>query len=73
MALMREYDKLVAPITVENKEGTTIYNIQNLNIYLTADIVQQLNVKPQQVMNQLHEQIKEEIDRIGECDYNLEP
>ena len=69
---MRDYDKLVAPITVENKEGTTIYNIQNLNIYLTADIVQQLNVNPQQVMNQLHEQIKEEIDRIGECDYNLE-
>lgn len=63
-ALIRDYNKLVAPITVENKKGTTIYNIQNLNIYLTADIVQQLNINPQQVINQLHEQIKVEIDKI---------
>ena len=63
-AKCRDHRKLVSPITVENKEGTTIYNIQNLNIYLTADVVQQLNINPQQVINQLHEQIKEEIDKI---------
>lgn len=57
------------PLEVEhNDKGNTYYIIQNLNIYLTADVVQQLNINPQQVINQLHEQIKEEIDRVGKCD-----
>lgn len=51
-----------------DKDGNTYYIIRNLNIYLTADVVQQLNINPQQVINQLHEQIKEEIDRVGKCD-----
>ena len=29
----------------------TVIHIQNLNIYLTADVVQQLNMNPQQVIN----------------------
>lgn len=61
-AKCRDHRKRVSPITVENKEGATIYNIQNLNIYLTADVVQQLNINPKQVINQLHEQIKEELN-----------
>lgn len=53
------------PLEVNNdNKGNTYYIIQNLNIYLTADVVQQLNVNPQQVINQLHEQIREEIGKI---------
>ena len=53
------------PLEVEHDDkGNTYYIIQNLNIYLTADVVQQLNINPQQVINQLHEQIKEEITKI---------
>lgn len=53
------------PLEVEHDDkGNTYYIIQNLNIYLTADVVQQLNINPQQVINQLHEQIKVEIDKI---------
>jgi len=54
------------PLEVEHdKNGNTYYIIQNLNIYLTADVVQQLNINPQQVINQLHEQIKEEINKTS--------
>lgn len=53
------------PLEVEHDDkGNTYYIIQNLSIYLTADVVQQLNINPQQVINQLHEQIKVEIDKI---------
>lgn len=51
------------PLEVEHDDkGNTYYIIQNLNIYLTADVVQQLNINPRQVINQLHEQIKEELN-----------
>lgn len=53
------------PLEVEHDDkGNTYYIIQNLNIYLTADVVQQLNVNPKEVINNIHEQIKEEIDKI---------
>lgn len=52
-------------VTVKKKWGRTIYQIQNLNIYITAEVVEQLNVNPKEVINYLHEQIQEEIDRIG--------
>jgi len=50
---------------VKKKWGRTIYQIQNLNIYITAEVVEQLNVNPEEVINHLHEQIQEEINRIG--------
>ena len=38
----------------ESKNGnTTIYHIQNLNLYLNADMVQQMNVNPKEVINAL--------------------
>ena len=40
-------------------QGITYVQIQNLNINLTADVVQQLNMNPKEVFNQLSEQIKE--------------
>lgn len=43
---------------IEVKEGSTVIQIQNLNIYLTADMVQQLNMNPQQVINHQEEDNK---------------
>lgn len=59
------YGRPVQNVRVKKKWGKTIYQIQNLNIYITADVVQQLNVNPQEVVNYLHEQIQEEIERMG--------
>ena len=46
-------------VVVERNQGITYVQIQNLNINLTADVVQQLNMNPKEVFNQLSEQIKE--------------
>lgn len=45
------------PVTVEAKDGKTVYVIQNLYFNLTAEMVQQLNVNPQEVINHIHGQI----------------
>ncbi len=42
--------------------NTVIYQIENINIYLTAEVVQQLNVNPKEVINMIQEKIKEEIE-----------
>ena len=44
---------------IEVKEGSTVIQIQNLNIYFTADVVQQLNMNPQQVINNNTEFIRD--------------
>lgn len=46
-------------VVIERRQETTIVQIQNLNINLTSDVVQQLNMNPKEVINQLTEQIKE--------------
>ena len=45
----------------KNKEGVVLQGIQiqNLNINLTAEVVQQLNMNPNEVKNIFGEQIKE--------------
>ena len=53
------------PIKVEKKQGNRIYHIHNLNIYITADVVQQLNVNPEQVVNLIQDKLMEEIDKLG--------
>ena len=53
------------PLEVEHDDkGNTYYIIQNLNIYLTVDVVQQLNINPKEVINNIHEQIKAEVEKI---------
>ena len=53
------------PLEVEHDDkGNTYYIIQNLNIYLTVDVVQQLNIHPKEVINNIHEQIKAEVEKI---------
>ena len=44
---------------VERKQGTTIIHIENLTINLNAEVVQQLNMNPEEVINQLSEQIQQ--------------
>ncbi len=39
------------PDVVESHRGTIVYHIHNLNVYLTAEVVTQLNVNPQKVVN----------------------
>lgn len=61
---MREVpDSSVEDIDYFSLDGNTYYHIQNLNIYLTADVVQQLNINPQQVINMIKDQLKTEIDK----------
>lgn len=48
----------------EKKDSTTIYQIQNLNLYLNADVIHQLNVNPKEVINKIHEQLKDEVSNI---------
>ena len=53
------------PLEVEHDDkGNTYYIIQNLNIYLTVDVVQQLNINPKEVINNIHEQIKAEVEKM---------
>ena len=46
-------------VKVENRQGSTVVHIDNLTINLNAEMVQQLNMNPKEVINQLAEQIKE--------------
>ena len=50
------------PIVVKRKKGTVIYNIQNITINISADVVNQLNMNPQQVVNIIHDQLEEKLD-----------
>jgi len=43
---------------VEHKDGNTYYRIENLNIYLNADSVHQLNVNPEKVINAIKDELK---------------
>lgn len=52
-------------VTIEANDGKTVYQIQNLNIYITAEVVHQLNVNPQEVINHYHELIKAEVEKIA--------
>ncbi len=58
--------KAVQDVVVENKQGTVVYQIQNLNIYLTAEVVHQLNINPKEVINQIKDQLREDITKITE-------
>jgi len=51
--------KVDDPVVVENHQGTTVVHINNLTINLNAEMVQQLNLNPKEVINQLTEQIKQ--------------
>ena len=48
---------------VKHKSSTIIYNIQNITINVTADVVNQLNMCPQQVVNHFHNQITQAINQ----------
>ena len=52
-------------VIIEPREGKTVYVIQNLNINLTAEVIHQLNVSPQEVINHYHDLINEEIKKLG--------
>lgn len=55
---------------VEKKQGTTIiYQIQNLNVYLTAEVVNQLNMNPEKVMNIIHDQVQAEIVQMEKTEF----
>ena len=53
MAAANEHDSPEPrPVIRETKNGnTTIYHIHSLNVYLNAELVQQMNVNPQNVVN----------------------
>ena len=56
--------KKPAPLTVEDKHGTVIYQIQNMVVNINAETVEQLNTNPQQVVNVIKEQVKAEIEKL---------
>lgn len=57
-----EKEKKGDPIVVKHNSSTIIYNIQNITINVTAEVVNQLNMSPQQVVNHFHNQITQAID-----------
>ncbi len=66
--------KLDQQVKVENHQGTTVIHIDNLIINLNAEMVQQLNLNPKEVINQLTEQIKETtLKNMVQESKNLEP
>ena len=52
------------PIVVKRKKGTVIYNIQNITINVTAEVVNQLNMNPTEVVNHFHDQIENLVDSV---------
>lgn len=50
-------------VVVENKQGTVIYQIQNLHIHLTSEFVNQLIINPKEVINNFKDQLRNEISR----------
>ncbi len=44
---------------VENQQGTTAIHIDNVTINLNAEMVQQLNMNPKEVINQFKDQIQQ--------------
>ncbi len=44
---------------VENHQGTTTIHIDNVTINLNAEMVQQLNMNPKEVINQFKDQIQQ--------------
>ena len=49
---------------VEHKEGNTYYKIENLNVYLNADNVHQLNLNPEKVINTIKDELKAETGNL---------
>lgn len=62
LSCLKMADRPSQNVTVETKQGSAIYHIHNLNVYITADVVQQLNVNPQQVINMIKDQLRDEIE-----------
>ena len=58
------------PIVVKSQGSTVIYNIQNITINITTEVVTQLNMNPQQVVNHFHDQIKEALDKAVQKHYS---
>lgn len=51
-------------IDYSHSDGNTYYYIKNLNIYLTAEVVNQLNLNPSKVINLIQDELKAEIEKI---------
>ena len=60
------------PIVVKNQGSTIIYNIQNITINITSEVVNQLNMNPQRVVNHFHGQIKEALDKAVQKHFTKE-
>lgn len=51
------------PIVVKRKKRTIIYNIQNITIDISSEVVTQLNMNPVEVVNHFHDQIEAAVDK----------
>lgn len=59
------------PIVIEGKHGSVIYQIQNFNVYFTADVVQQLNQNPDKVVNIIQDQVQAQFEKLAKADLSL--
>jgi hypothetical protein len=62
----------VQNVVVEHRDGNTYYKIQNLNVHLTVDVVHQLNINPKEVINNLKDEVKAELQKIEKKELKLE-
>ena len=52
-------------VVVERRDGNTYYKIEHLHIHLTAEVIHQLNLNPDNVINTLKGELKSEFDKIA--------
>ena len=53
----KDVDVETSSVSIKNSQGTPNIYIQNLSINITAPVVEQLNMNPQEVINQFTDQI----------------
>ena len=62
--LIEEINRTKIDVKVEDKQGTTIYYVENLNINITPEVVKQMNINPKEGISQLQTQLKESVQNI---------
>ena len=61
-----------APYVVESQQGRVVYQIQNVNVYITADLVTNMYVNPKNIINVIQDQLRAELDKIEKTEIKPE-
>lgn len=62
--LVEEINRTMLDVKVGDKQGSTVYYVENLNINISPDVVKQMNINPKEGIYQLQTQFKESVQTI---------